>query len=654
MGYKLTVSSYGTWRSPISSALVASRAISLGQIAIDGEDIYWTEMRPTESGRHVIVHQLKNDQLDLIPPNFNARSRLHEYGGGAFTVADKIVYFSNFDDQRIYCTGPKNQPQPITPKGDFRYADSTVDRNRCRIICICEDHTDPGAEPTNSISSFNINGMEIPKAIVKGNDFYSSPRISPDGNHLAWITWNHPYMPWDETELWIGEFSSDGYIDMTYKIAGGFGESICQPEWSPAGALHFISDKTGWWNLYKLGSNGVEALTELEAEFGRPHWVFKNSTYAFVSENRIICAYAMSGIWHLADLDTISKNLKTIETPFSEISYLNANSSYAVFIGGSMYEPTSVVLLDLHSKSIKVLKKSTNIIVDSEYISIPEIIKFPTAYAFYYSPKNKDFNPPPNEKPPLIVISHGGPTSAATTSLNLTTQYWTSRGFAVLIVNYRGSTGYGRDFRDKLLGQWGISDVEDCLNGALYLIELNKVDGKRLIIRGASAGGFTALNALTSGNVFKAGSSYYGVSDLEALRKETHKFESRYLDRLIGAYPEQKDLYHSRSPINSINGLSCPIIFFQGLDDRIVPPNQAREMFEALRSKGITISYLEFEGEQHGFRKAENIKRALDAELYFYSRIFDFDIPDFITPIAIENLKVENNQSKANADVWRK
>lgn len=342
-------------------------------------------------------------------------------------------------------------------------------------------------------------------------------------------------------------------------------------------------------------------------------------------------------------MDTKTKSLEVIETPYSEITYLKANSDYAVFIGGSVHEPTSVVLLELDMKRTRVLKKSNNLPIESSYVSVPEILEFPTSkgqtsHAFFYTPKNKDYDQPRNEKPPLIIVSHGGPTSAATISLNLAIQYWTSRGIAVLDVNYGGSTGYGRNYRDRLLGQWGIIDVEDCVNGAIHLVALGMVDEKRLVIRGGSAGGFTTLSALTFRNIFSAGASYYGVSDLEALRKETHKFESRYLDGLIGPYPENKDLYKNRSPIDFVDLLSCPVIFFQGLEDKIVPPNQARKMFEALRYRGILVSYLQFEGEQHGFRKAKNIRRALDAELYFYSRVFKFEPADFVTPIRIENL----------------
>jgi dipeptidyl aminopeptidase/acylaminoacyl peptidase len=352
------------------------------------------------------------------------------------------------------------------------------------------------------------------------------------------------------------------------------------------------------------------------------------------------------GTWHLAELNTRTKKLEVIDTPYSEISYLKANADYAVFIGGSPREHASVVLLDLNLKNTIVLKKSSDMVIESSYISSPDAVEFPTshgltAHAFFYAPKNRDYSPPPNEKPPLIVISHGGPTSATTTSFNLAIQYWTSRGIAVLDVNYGGSTGYGRNYRDRLLGQWGVADVDDCVNGAFHLVALDKVDAKKLIIRGGSAGGFTTLNALTFRDIFSAGASYYGVSDLEALRVETHKFESRDLERLIGSYPENKDLYRSRSPINFVDLLSSPVIFFQGLEDKIVPPDQAQKMFEALRSRGIPVSYLQFEGEQHGFRKAENIKSSLDAELYFYSRVFGFELADFVMPIYIENYSKE-------------
>ena len=644
---------YGSWKSPITSSLIVSETIGLSQIALDGEDVYWIEMRPSEGGRNVIVRRTPDGQTrDVTPPQFNARTRVHEYGGGAMVVADGTVFFSNFADQRLYRQDPNSEPKPITPADDLRYADGVIDRKRNRLICVREDHTIAGREAVNTLVSVALDGDEAGgQVLVSGNDFYSSPKISPDGTRLAWLTWNHPNMPWDGTELWVAEFNTDGLLGQAVKVAGRLEESIFQPEWSPDGDLYFVSDRTGWWNLYrcktslltKEGLGEVEPLCTMPAEFGRPQWGFAMSTYAFASAERIICALNENGTWKLASLDVTTKRLELMETPYTSISDVRVTGGRVAFIGGSPTEPTSIVQLNLTTSKIEALRRSSNVDVDEGYLSIPQAIEFPTengltAHAFFYPPKNRDDVAPDDEKPPLIVISHGGPTSATTTTLNLSIQYWTSRGFGVLDVNYGGSTGYGREYRQRLNGQWGIVDVDDCVNGARYLVERGEVDGNRLAIRGGSAGGYTTLAALTFRDVFKAGASHYGVSDLEALAQETHKFESRYLDNLIGPYPARRDLYIERSPIHFTERLSCPLILFQGLEDKVVPPNQAEMMFDAARAKGLPVAYVPFEGEQHGFRRAENIKRALDGELYFYAKTFGFELAEPVEPVRIENL----------------
>jgi dipeptidyl aminopeptidase/acylaminoacyl peptidase len=460
---------------------------------------------------------------------------------------------------------------------------------------------------------------------------------------LAWLTWSHPNLPWDGTELWVARINDDGSLGGAELIAGGASESIFQPEWSPGGVLHFVSDRTGWWNLYRWRGGRVEHLYEAEAEFGAPQWGFRMSTYGFESGDRIICAYNDQGNWRLARLDCAARALEPVETPYTEISSLQVARGRAVFTGGSPTEALSVVGVDLATREVEVLRRSGSIEIDEGYLSIPQAIEYPTeggltAHAFFYPPQNRDYAAGPDERPPLMVISHGGPTGATTTTLKLTVQYWTSRGIGVLDVNYGGSTGYGRAYRERLNGNWGVVDVDDCVNGALYLVERGLADGDRLIIRGGSAGGYTTLAALTFRDVFKAGASYYGISDLEVLETDCHKFESRYNRSLIGPYPERQDLYKARSPIHFTDSLSCPIILFQGLEDKVVPPNQAEMMFDAARAKGLPVAYIPFEGEQHGFRKAENIKRSLDGELYFYSKVFGFDLADPVEPVKIENL----------------
>lgn len=637
---------YGSWKSRITTDVIVSDSVTLDMIVLDGDDIYWSERRPSEAGRNVIVRRSADGSMtDMTPLAFNVRTRVHEYGGGAFTVDDDTIYFTNFADQRLYRQTPDAEPQPMTAALARRYADLIVDRQRNRLICVCEDHTKTEPEAVNMLVSIALasDDQHVFQTLVAGNDFYATPCLSPDGLHLAWLTWNHPNMPWDGCELWMAEMDIDGSLKRSECIAGGPQESIFQPVWSPDGVLYFISDRTGWWNLYRWHNQQVEPLCDRAAEFGLPQWVFGQSTYAFASSQRLICWYADKEGAHLASLDTTTRELTPLPVPYTSMTLIRAAAAYVVFLGGSRANPTAIVKLDLATGSTEELRRACSIALDPAYISPAQPIEFPTehgqtAYAYYYAPRNPDFQADAHERPPLLVISHGGPTAAASSAFNLEVQFWTSRGFAVLDINYGGSTGYGRAYRERLKGQWGVVDVDDCVNGAKYLVELERADGNRLAIRGGSAGGYTTLCALTFRDTFKAGASYFGVSDLQALADDTHKFESRYLLGLVGPLPEQRDLYHQRSPIYFTDRLSCPIIFFQGLEDKIVPPNQAEAMVEALRAKELPVAYLAFEGEQHGFRRAENIKRALEAELYFYSRIFLFDLQEQIEPVEIENL----------------
>jgi dipeptidyl aminopeptidase/acylaminoacyl peptidase len=645
------VAPYGSWKSPITSDLVVAETVWLGipPILVDGKDIYWTEVRPADSGRYVIVKRNANGlTTDVTPKTFNARTTVHEYGGSCCAVANGTVYFSNFDDQRIYRQGSDASPKAITPEAKFRYADFILDHRRNRMICVREDHTNPGQGAINTLVAVDVEGRSDMQLLVSGNDFYSSPRLSPDGSRLAWITWNHPNMPWDGTELWVSEVKTNGTLDGSKRVAGGLTESIFQPDWSPEGVLYFVSDRTGWWNLYRLRADisqlYIEALCEMTAEFGRPQWLFGYSTYGFESADRLICTYAKNGMWHLASLNTTIGKLDAIKTPYVGIRNLLVEPGRALFVGDSPTEPTCIAQFEVNAGNIEVLRRSSNIVIDPGYLSAPEEIEFPTeqsltAHGLLYSPKNQDYQAPLDDKPPLLVVSHGGPTGAAWLGLDLELiQYWTSRGFAVFDVNYGGSSGYGRVYRERLKGKWGIVDVDDCTNGARYLVESGRVDGNRLVIRGGSAGGYTTLAALTFQRIFRAGASYYGLSDLETFAKDTHKFESRYLDSLVGPYPERRDLYFERSPIHFTERLSVPIIFFQGLEDKIVPPDQATRMFEAVRAKGLPTAYVAFEGEQHGFRRAENIKRSLEAELYFHSKVFGIELLEPLQPVPIENL----------------
>jgi dipeptidyl aminopeptidase/acylaminoacyl peptidase len=633
---------YGAWRSPITADLIVSATIRLGQASISGDDIYWLESRPQEGGRYVIVRRRPDGSTeDVNPAPFNARTRVHEYGGGDYVVAGSDVYFSNFADQRLYVARQDGQPAALTHTEGMRYADAVVDGGRQRLICVREDHSGQ-QEAINAVSAVDLSSGDE-TVLVQGADFYSSPRLSPDGARLCWLQWNHPNMPWDGCELMVGDVDTGGAVTNVQQVAGGADESVGQPEWSPDGTLHFVSDRSGWWNLYRWdGAAAVSSVALRAAEFARPHWQFGGAMYGFDGEGRIYCCYDAFDGTHLASVDTSTGVLREIETPFNVIGGVHVGGGRLVFGAASASESGGLYALDLTSHRIEQLKAVSEVKIDAAYVSIAEAIEFPTsnqltAHGYYYAPHNADFEAPAGTLPPLIVMSHGGPTSSASPAFSLRTQYWTSRGFAVLDVNYGGSSGYGRAYRQRLNGRWGIVDVEDCENGARYLVERGLVDGERLAITGGSAGGYTTLTALTR-DTFKAGASHYGVTDLEALARDTHKFESRYLDGLIGPYPARKDLYVERSPINHAEELSCPVIFFQGLEDQIVPPNQAEAMVEALRGKGVPVAYLPFEGEQHGFRRAENIKRSLEGELYFYGKIFGFEPADEIEPVQIANL----------------
>ncbi|MEO0406780.1 MAG: S9 family peptidase [Cyanobacteria bacterium P01_A01_bin.135] len=636
-----TTAPYGSWKSPITSDLIVASTIRLGEVRLDGDDLYWLEGRPSEGGRYVIIRQGADGKTeDVTPPGFNVRTRVHEYGGGSYIVVDGTVYFSNFSDQRLYRQSPGSEPVPLTAADShYRYADAVMDQQHQRLICVREDHSGDG-EAVNTIVAISLDGAQ--QVLVSGEDFYSSPRLSPDGTKLCWISWNHPDMPWDGTELWCATLEKDG-LTAAERIAGSRSEAVVQPQWSPDGQLYFVSDKSNWWNLYRWHAGRAEAVCPRAAEFGLPHWVFRMSTYGFRSADSIICAYIEDGKTQLAKLTPDTQTLEPISLPYTSLGSLQVSAASAAFIGASPTTVSAVVRLDLKTSQTQVLQRASQLEVDTGYLSVPEVVEFPTtngnrAYGFYYPPRNRDFVAPPQERPPLLVKIHGGPTAATSTALDLRIQYWTSRGIAILDVNYGGSTGYGRRYRDRLKGNWGIVDVDDCVNGAQFLVNDGKADGDRLMIDGGSAGGYTTLAALAFRDTFKAGASLYGVSDAEALAQDTHKFESRYLDSLIGPYPAEKARYVERSPIHAADRLACPVIFLQGDEDKIVPPNQAEMMVDALKEKGVPVAYVLFEGEQHGFRKAENIKRALDAELYFYAQVFRFELADAIEPVLIHNL----------------
>ena len=632
---------YGTWRSPVSADLIAEATVGLGQLAVDGDDVYCAVLRPAEGGRTVLERfGPDGTRADVMPAPFSVRSRVHEYGGGAFTVHDGVVWFCNDKDQRIYRQPAGGAPEPVTALGRRRFADLVVDPWRRRVIAICEDHGKEREEPVNSLVAIAEDGSI--ETLAAGADFYAAPRLSPDGQRLAWLSWCHPNMPWDGCVLTVAGLDASGLVEHSDEIAGGPDEALFQPEWSPDGALYFVSDRSGWWNLCRWRDRTVEPVCPMPVEFGLPQWVFNMRTYGFMSNGRILAVGQVDGIAKLFSIGADDGDVETVVAPFVEMQGLVVARDRAYFVGTPLNSPSVVVEFSPRDRSSRILRTSSEQRLDASCVSVPQAISYEsadgrTAHAFYYPPRNSQFSAPPGELPPLIVKSHGGPTGQSGCGFALKTQFWTSRGFAVLDVNYGGSTGFGRDYRRLLNGKWGIVDVEDCIAGANWLAGQGLAEPKRLAITGGSAGGYTTLCALTFYDDFSAGASHYGIGDLEALARDTHKFESRYLDNLIGPWPAARDIYETRSPIHHAERLSCPAIFFQGTEDKVVPPNQAEAMVAALRQKGVPVAYVLFEGEGHGFRRAENIKAALEGELAFYGRIFGFSPSDVATALRIEN-----------------
>ncbi|MEQ9255979.1 MAG: S9 family peptidase, partial [Alphaproteobacteria bacterium] len=674
--------------SPITADLLVGQVTRLGAPSFVGGDLRWLESRPAEGGRTVVVARPADQAADLpvrdlLPPPFNARSRVHEYGGGAIMHAaaadpshgagtDRAgaagagrLWISNFADCVVYeVPADGSPPRPLTPvpaagaSPRWRYADGDYDARRRRLILVREDHGDSAAAPVNTIVALatdaatdmaaNADGGRI---LVRGDDFYAAPRLDPAGRRLAWISWSHPDMPWDATRLWLADVADDGALENRRCVAGGAGQSVLEPRWSPDGVLHYISDQSGWWNLYRLGDHaGGRNLWPLAAEFCGPPWQFGGRHYGFLDDRRLLCIYSRDGQDRLALLPPDGGPGQDIDLPFTAIGDLCVAGHRAVFAAAGPRQPSGLWSLDLAVRAgpgaaapmPQEIALSTRLALDPADISVARPLSFPTsdgdtAHGLFYPPANGRFSAPPDERPPLIVKSHGGPTGATSSALSLSIQYWTSRGFAVLDVNYRGSTGYGRPYRQRLEGQWGVYDVADCVAGAQHLADQGLVDGRRLAITGGSAGGYTTLAALCFHDVFRAGASHYGISDLETLAADTHKFESRYLDRLIGPLPAARDTYRARSPIHHASGFTCPVIFFQGLEDRVVPPDQARRMADALGERGLPVALVEFAGEGHGFRQAANIRRALEAELWFYGRVFGFCPADVIDPPTVAN-----------------
>ena len=645
-----TISPFGSWDSPVTAELITQGGLRLGEVRVDGSDTYWLEGRPEESGRHVVVRRTPDGSvIDINPTPFNARNAVHEYGGASFAVQDGVIYFTNWDDQRIYSVTEGGVPVAITAEPDIdqgdRYADLVLSNDSNWILCVRERHFE-NEEADNELVAVKTDGSGEVNILASGYDFYSSMRQSPSGDRVCWLSWNHPDMPWDGCELWVADFNSvSGSVSNERNVAGDRSTSIVQPEWGPDGTLVFITDESGWWNLAKQKNGISSSILSEKSDHGGPAWQFGLRTYAFLSEGdtRIVLKDSKDGNGRLREIGLDGQVRSQILVPHTSIADVTVlDETHVVYVGSSPTSAAEVVCASLGDGSTEVLKSSSDTHLDGLYLSVPEAIKFPTtedgeAHAFYYAPTNPLFESDDSEKPPLLVISHGGPTSATSASLNLSTQFWTSRGFAVVDVNYRGSVGHGKVFRDALKGNWGVYDTDDCIAAADYLAGQGLIDTDRVAIKGSSAGGYTTINALTFHDRFAAGATYYGIADLSVFVGDTHKYESRYLDSLIGPYPEAKQLYHDRSAINFADRLSCPMLILQGLEDKIVPPSQAEIMAEALRDKGIPFSLMMFEGEQHGFRQSKNIIASLEGELYFYGRVLGFTPAGELHAIEIEN-----------------
>jgi dipeptidyl aminopeptidase/acylaminoacyl peptidase len=643
---------YGTWPSPITPELLVHEAVRLSNVEVDGDRVYWVEGRPAEAGRQVIVRrEADGSTTDVSPAGFSARTQVHEYGGRCYAVAGGVVVSSNWEDQRLWRFVEGEEPvaltpEPATPRG-ARFADPYLTPDRRWAICVRERHTPAGDGDgvlvDNDVVAVALDGSAAPVALTGGRDFYAAPQVSPDGARLAWLCWDHPNMPWDDTELWTAPLvvGPDGPSLGTPTLVADGHESVAQPRWSPDGVLHYVSDRSGWWNLYAGDGTDAtgEALFPVEAECNQPGWVFGTSTYGFTSDGGVVMTWSgPSGTYLGIVVDGVGR---PIPTTFSAFSSLRVSERQVFCVAGSATEPPAVVRIDVDSGDTVVLRRSREVTVEPGFLSRPEHLRFPTgegeeAWALVYPPTSVDYEGMEGTFPPLVVMSHGGPTSAASGVLDFEVQYWTSRGFAVADVDYRGSTGYGRAYRERLRGQWGVFDVEDCAAVARWLAEQGRADGSRAVIRGGSAGGFTTLAALAFTEVFAAGASLYGVADLELLARDTHKFESRYLDGLIGPWPEAAARYQARSPIHHLDGFTCPIILFQGLEDQVVPPAQAEMIHQALLARGVPVAYLPFAGEQHGFRQAGTIMRVAQTELAFYGRVLGFT-PHGAVEVPIDN-----------------
>jgi dipeptidyl aminopeptidase/acylaminoacyl peptidase len=647
-GYRASMSSsskpYGSWRSPIAAQAVAGKSLGFGALQAQSGYLYWSEYRPDEGGRGVLMRIGPEGGVEeLLPPPFSARSKVHEYGGGEFRVSDKNVFFVDADTQDIHILVPGNEPERLTHEPDIRFADMTHDGERGRLIAVAERHEDGSHEPENTLVAIALDGSRDQPLVTlsKGCDFYSTPRISPDGRMLTWLTWDLPYMPWESAALNIAEISQDGSLINERKIAGGDGSAVFQPEWSPDGRLYFVWDNSGWGKLHSWDGESITMVLDRDAEMMNPHWVFGMQSYTILDEARIAVVFIEDGEIKLSLIDANSGQATTLKSGLRSIHALAAYQDGLALLGASDTTPQAIVSLKADG-TIETLRSAGDTGLKPEDVSKGEMLCFESegeeVYALFYPPANAVCSAPSGERPPLIVYVHGGPTGMADRGLKLKIQYWTAKGFAVCDLDYSGSSGYGRAYRERLDGQWGIRDVSDVNALVKSLISVGKVDADRLLISGGSAGGFTVLMALARLDIFSAGACAYGVSDLNQLQAITHKFESGYLYGLTGTGPDNcEEVFTERSPLTHADEISCPVIFFQGLEDKVVPPEQSRSMVSSLRTRGVPVTYREFANEGHGFRSAETIIEVLESEYAFYVQVLGLKPDEALPEIEIEN-----------------
>ncbi|HEV2111894.1 MAG TPA: prolyl oligopeptidase family serine peptidase [Gammaproteobacteria bacterium] len=626
----------GSWPSPLSVTLAAGAQLRIQQPRLAGGDCYWLESRPLEQGRVALLRARGGEVRELTPAPFSVRSRAHEYGGGAYAVADGRIYFCNDADQCIYMLqdGP---PRRLTAPGTRRYADLLPDHVRRRLICVCEEHGD-GARPCNTLAAISLDDGRLTR-LAEGHDFFSSPALSPDGREFAWLSWDDPRMPWDGTELWVATLTADGRPREPRRVAGNAEESVFQPRYSPDGVLHYVSDQSGYWNIYRYAEGSTRLLVRDAADYGYAQWNFGMSSYGFLSAREIAAVRIAGGRAKVVRVDTVSGACDLIMTGCSYIEHLDAAEGRYALVGGG--PDTAVTVLLGEGQTARPLREP-GFCLDAAFRSEAEALDFPTsggerARGWYYPPRHRDMEVPVGERPPLIVRCHGGPTAMNGDALDPRIQFWTTRGFAVADVNYRGSTGYGRAYRRGLAGQWGVKDVEDCLHALRHLAARALVDPARAAISGSSAGGYTTLAALAFHDAFRAGVVQYGIAELERAMIGTHKFEARYGDGLLGPWPAAKELYRARSPLYAADRIRAPVIFFQGLKDTVVPPEQTFSMLAALRANRVPAACLTFPEEGHGFRRADTLERVLATELAFYARVFGLAPADPLPALSLED-----------------